>query len=67
MGLLTEKERRCLEEQKLGRLATSGKTGVPHVIPTGFHLDSETGSIKIGGHAYRGPDRLYVRHGPVSG
>ena len=35
---------------------------MPHVVPTGFHLDPETESIKIGGHAYRGQDRLYIRH-----
>jgi len=62
MGLFTEKEIEYLQQQPLGRLATSGKTGVPHVVPTGFHLDPETGSIKIGGHSYRGQDRLYIRH-----
>jgi pyridoxamine 5'-phosphate oxidase family protein len=61
-GLLTEKERQYLQTQQLGRLATSGKTGVPHVVPTGFQLDPDTECIKIGGHAYRGQDRLYIRH-----
>lgn len=62
MGFLTEKEKEYLQTQQLGRLATSGKTGVPHVVPTGFHLDPDTDSIKFGGHAYRGQDRLYIRH-----
>jgi len=62
MGLFTEKEKEHLQRQPLGRLATSGKTGMPHVVPTGFHLDPETESIKIGGHAYRDQDRLYIRH-----
>ena len=41
MSLLTEKEKQYLQTQQVGRLATSGKTGVPHVVPTGFHLDPE--------------------------
>jgi pyridoxamine 5'-phosphate oxidase family protein len=61
-GLLTAKEKQYLRTQQIGRLATSGKTGVPHVVPTGFQLDPDTESIKIGGHAYRGQDRLYIRH-----
>ncbi|MED5811216.1 pyridoxamine 5'-phosphate oxidase family protein [Mycolicibacterium sp. 050232] len=62
MALFTEKEIEYLSQQHIGRLATSGKTALPHVVPTGFHVDAETGNIKIGGHAYRGQDRLYIRH-----
>jgi pyridoxamine 5'-phosphate oxidase family protein len=62
MGLFTDKEKDYLQQQALGRLATSGKNGMPHVVPTGFRLDLQTESIKIGGHAYRGQDRLYIRH-----
>lgn len=62
MGLFTAMEKAYLAEQHLGRLATSGKTGMPHVIPVGFHLDTDTETIKIGGHSYRGMDRLYIRH-----
>jgi pyridoxamine 5'-phosphate oxidase family protein len=31
-------------------------------MPTGFHVDPESGNIKIGGHSYRGQKRLYIRH-----
>jgi pyridoxamine 5'-phosphate oxidase family protein len=58
MALFTEKVKEYLR-QPLGRLATSGKSGMPHVVPTGFHLDPETESIKIGGHAYRGTPATY--------
>jgi pyridoxamine 5'-phosphate oxidase family protein len=62
MGLFTQKEKDYLQQQQLGRLATSGKTGMPHVVPTGFHFDPEREVIKIGGHSYRGQKRLYLRH-----
>lgn len=62
MGLFSEKEKAFLQQQRLGRLATCGKTGMPHVVPTGFHFDPETESIKIGGHTAGGQNRLYIRH-----
>lgn len=62
MGLFSEKEKEFLEQQPLGRLATSGKTRMPHVVPTGFHFDPETESIKIGGHAWGAQNRTYIRH-----
>ncbi|MBU9762540.1 PPOX class F420-dependent oxidoreductase [Mycobacterium sp. TNTM28] len=62
MGLFTQKEKDYLASQRVGRLATVGKTAQPHVIPVGFHLDTDSESIKIGGHSYRGQARLYIRH-----
>jgi pyridoxamine 5'-phosphate oxidase family protein len=32
---------------------------MPHVVPTGFHLDPDTESIKIGGG---GQNRLIIHH-----
>ena len=62
MGLFTEKEVEFLRLHRIGRLATTGKTGIPHVVPTGFHFDPEGEVIKVGLHDYRGQERLYVRH-----
>jgi pyridoxamine 5'-phosphate oxidase family protein len=46
----TEKEIGYLRAQRLGRLATVGGGGVPHIVPVGFRLDAEAGTIEIGGH-----------------
>ncbi|MFJ9368627.1 pyridoxamine 5'-phosphate oxidase family protein [Nocardia sp. NPDC101769] len=62
MGFFTENEKQFLLQQPLGRLATTGKSGLPHVIPTGFRLDPEHEVIKIGGHSFQGRERLYIRH-----
>ena len=64
MSLFTDGEIAYLQAQQLGRLATTGKTGMPHVVPTGFEVDVDKGTIKIGGHALkgRGQERLYIRH-----
>lgn len=64
MTLFTEKEIAYLQGHLLGRLATTGKTGMPHVIPTGYFLDTDSGTIKIGQHVLedRGQERLYLRH-----
>lgn len=63
MTLFSTNEVDYLLDHHLGRLATSGKTGMPHVIPTGFHFDTDRETIKIGGHAFGGEqNRLYLRH-----
>jgi pyridoxamine 5'-phosphate oxidase family protein len=41
MSLFTEKEIEYLHGQRLGRLATVGSSGSPHIVPVGFHLDAE--------------------------
>lgn len=51
MSVFSEKEIEYLRSQRLGRMATAGKDGAPHVAPVGFRLDTEAGTIKIGGHA----------------
>ncbi|MBB5783250.1 pyridoxamine 5'-phosphate oxidase family protein [Nonomuraea jabiensis] len=50
MSLFSERELAYLRgERLLGRLATVGADGMPHVVPVGWSLD-ETGTlIEIGG------------------
>jgi pyridoxamine 5'-phosphate oxidase family protein len=50
MSTFTEKEIEYLHGQRLGRLATVGRDGSPHVVPVGFRLDTEAATIQIGGH-----------------
>jgi len=49
MSAFTETERAYLAEAKLGRLATIGHGGQPHVVPVGFRHNVESDSIDIGG------------------
>ena len=49
-SVFTEAELAYLAGQRLGRLATVGRRGAPHVMPVGFRLDRETDTIVIGGH-----------------
>ena len=39
-----------MQSQRLGRLATVGAHGQPHVVPVGFRYNPETDTIDIGGH-----------------
>jgi pyridoxamine 5'-phosphate oxidase family protein len=41
-----------LQGQRLGRLATVGPDGQPHVVPVGFRYNSELDTIDIGGHDF---------------
>jgi pyridoxamine 5'-phosphate oxidase family protein len=41
-----------LQSQRLGRLATVGPDGQPHVVPVGFHYNPELDTIDIGGHDF---------------
>ena len=50
MSAFTEKELEYLKEQRLGRLATVGKNGEPHVVPLSFRYNKELETIDIGGH-----------------
>jgi pyridoxamine 5'-phosphate oxidase family protein len=52
MSTFTEKELEYLRGQRLGRMATVGKDGAPHVVPVGFRVDEASGAIEIGGHAF---------------
>src|SRR5947207_1458840 len=52
MSAFTDMELEYLRGQRLGRLATVGQDGAPHVVPVGFRLDAATGTIEIGGHGF---------------
>jgi pyridoxamine 5'-phosphate oxidase family protein len=50
MSAFTTAELEYIAGQRLGRLATVGKDGAPHVVPVGFRYNPETDTIDIGGH-----------------
>ncbi len=50
MSAFTPAELEYLAGQRLGRLATVGPDGAPHVMPVGFRYDPSTDTIEIGGH-----------------
>lgn len=49
-SVFTPAEIAYLQSQRLGRLATVGPDGQPHVVPVGFRYNSATDTIDIGGH-----------------
>ncbi|HJP65047.1 MAG TPA: PPOX class F420-dependent oxidoreductase [Actinomycetota bacterium] len=49
MGTFSEAEVAYLHEQRLGRLATVGADGTPHVVPVAFRYNPEADAIDIGG------------------
>jgi pyridoxamine 5'-phosphate oxidase family protein len=50
MSIFTPQEIAYLQSQLLGRLATVGANGDPHVVPVGFRYNSDLDTIDIGGH-----------------
>lgn len=50
MSHFTPTEIEYLNSQRLGRLATIGVSGEPHVVPTSFRYNPELDTIDIGGH-----------------
>jgi pyridoxamine 5'-phosphate oxidase family protein len=51
MSAFTRAELEYLADQRLGRLATAGPDGAPHVMPVAFRHNPDTDTIDIGGHA----------------
>lgn len=52
MSAFTENELEYLGERRpdrLGRIATVGKDGTPHVVPVGWRLNRELDAIEVGG------------------
>ena len=49
MSLFTDKELEYLAGQRLGRIATVGPDGQPHVVPTSFRHNAERDAIDVGG------------------
>ncbi len=53
MSVFTHEEREYLHSGiRLGRLATVGPDGAPHVVPTSFRFNEEDDTIDIGGHSF---------------
>jgi pyridoxamine 5'-phosphate oxidase family protein len=51
MSVFTEAERRYLAGgRQLGRIATVGADGTPHVVPVGWIYNAASDTIDIGGH-----------------
>jgi pyridoxamine 5'-phosphate oxidase family protein len=51
MSNFTPAEIAYLQSQLLGRLATIGADGDPHVVPVGFRYNSDLDMIDINGHS----------------
>ncbi|HEX6675497.1 MAG TPA: PPOX class F420-dependent oxidoreductase [Actinomycetes bacterium] len=53
MSVFTDEEREyLLSGVPLGRLATAGPDGMPHVVPTGFRYNQDHDTIDVGGHDF---------------
>ncbi len=52
MSVFSDAEREYLGSQRLGRLATVGAGGMPHVVPTSFRYNAQHDTIDIGGHDF---------------
>src|SRR2546425_12683714 len=52
MSAFTPAEIAYLRGQLLGRLATVGPNGEPHVVPVAFRYNGETDAIDIGGYDF---------------
>ena len=49
MAQLTATQIDFLARHRLGRIATAGTDGKPHVVPTSFRYNAELGTVDIGG------------------
>ena len=49
MNAFTEDEVKYLRSGLLGRLATVGRDGTPHIAPVGFSYNADLGTIDVGG------------------
>jgi pyridoxamine 5'-phosphate oxidase family protein len=52
MSVFSDAEIDYLGSQRLGRLATVGRDGMPHVVPVAFRYNADADSIDIGGHDF---------------
>jgi len=65
MSIFTPAEKAYLQSQRLGRLATVGPDGQPHVVPVGFHYNPDLDTIDIGGHNFASRKKFRdVQHNP---
>jgi pyridoxamine 5'-phosphate oxidase family protein len=49
MSVFTDLEIEYMAGQRLGRIATVGADGQPHVVPTSFRYNAEQDAIDVGG------------------
>ena len=54
MSLFSDAEIAYLKTQRLGRIATVGENGQPHVVPVAFRYNPEHDAIDVGGHGFAG-------------
>jgi pyridoxamine 5'-phosphate oxidase family protein len=54
MSAFTPAEIAYLQSQRLGRLATVGPDGQPHVVPVTFRYNPDLDAIDVGGHGFAG-------------
>jgi pyridoxamine 5'-phosphate oxidase family protein len=52
VSVFRDAEIEYLGSQRLGRLATVGLDGMPHVVPVAFRYNPEADAIDIGGHDF---------------
>jgi pyridoxamine 5'-phosphate oxidase family protein len=52
VSIFSDAELAYLAQGKLGRLATIDGTGMPHVVPLGWHYNAELDVIDIGGRNF---------------
>jgi pyridoxamine 5'-phosphate oxidase family protein len=53
MSRFSERELAYLQSRPgLGRIATVGRDGTPHVVPVGWSYNPETDTIDVGGHDF---------------
>lgn len=50
MDELTPAQIAYLASQRLGRIATAGADGRPHVVPTSFRYNADLGTVDVGGY-----------------
>jgi pyridoxamine 5'-phosphate oxidase family protein len=66
MSNFSKKELDYLQgERRLGRVATVGKDGTPHVTPVGWSLDLDGDAIEVGGRDFASTKKFsdVRRHG----
>jgi pyridoxamine 5'-phosphate oxidase family protein len=52
MSVFTPAEIAYLQAQTMGRLATIGRDGQPHIVPLTFHLNLDQDAVDLGGIAF---------------
>ncbi len=64
-SVFTPAEIAYLQSQRLGRLATVGPNGQPHVVPVGFRYNPDHDTIDVGGHDFAKRKKFRdVQHNP---